>query len=91
MSRLRGQYDLRPLVIHANYLINVAGGNAEFQRKSIAAFRAEIERAIALMRRLSRPASRARSVEPERAEGLERAAAAIAQAAERLSTWRAPG
>ncbi len=31
MSRLRDKYDLRPLVIHANYLINVAGGNAEFQ------------------------------------------------------------
>ena len=52
MSRLREKYDLRPLVIHANYLINVAGANAEFQRKSIAAFRAEIERGIALVRRV---------------------------------------
>ncbi len=44
MSRLREKYDLRPLVVHANYLINVAGANAEFQRKSIASFRAEMER-----------------------------------------------
>src|SRR5512140_1230858 len=27
MSAAREKYDLRPLVIHANYLINVAGGN----------------------------------------------------------------
>jgi len=27
MARLRAEYDLKPLVIHANYLINVAGTN----------------------------------------------------------------
>src|SRR5512147_2536602 len=27
MSSLREKYDLRPLAIHANYLINVAGAN----------------------------------------------------------------
>jgi deoxyribonuclease IV len=48
MSQLRAKYDLKPLVIHANYLINVAGVNAEFHRKSIAAFRSEIERGLAL-------------------------------------------
>src|SRR6516165_3443274 len=26
MTRLRAKYDLRPLVIHANYLVNLAGG-----------------------------------------------------------------
>src|SRR3954451_22655595 len=27
MSSLRDQYDLKPLVIHANYLVNLAGEN----------------------------------------------------------------
>ncbi|HEX6879730.1 MAG TPA: deoxyribonuclease IV [Terriglobales bacterium] len=48
MSTLRNQYDLKPLVIHANYLINVAGVNSDFRTKSIAAFRGEVERALAL-------------------------------------------
>ena len=48
MIRLRAKYDLRPLVIHANYLVNLAGGNPEFHAKSIAAFRGEMERALAL-------------------------------------------
>ena len=48
MSRLRDKYDLRPLAIHANYLINVAGANPGFRKKSIAAFRGEVERALAL-------------------------------------------
>jgi deoxyribonuclease-4 len=48
MSVAREKYDLRPLVIHANYLINVAGGNSTFRTKSIAAFHGEVERALAL-------------------------------------------
>jgi deoxyribonuclease-4 len=48
MSQLRSKYDLSPLVIHANYLINVAGVNSEFHRKSVAAFRSEVERGLAL-------------------------------------------
>jgi deoxyribonuclease-4 len=48
MARLRAAYDLQPLVIHANYLINVAGNNSEILEKSIAALRAEMERAIAI-------------------------------------------
>jgi deoxyribonuclease-4 len=48
MSQAREKYDLRPLVVHANYLINVAGGNPEFRTKSVAAFRGEVERALAL-------------------------------------------
>jgi deoxyribonuclease IV len=48
MNRLRAKYDLKPLVIHANYLVNLAGGNPEFHRKSIAAFRGEVERGLAL-------------------------------------------
>src|SRR5450631_3981023 len=48
MIRLRQHYNLTPLAIHANYLVNLAGGNPEFHAKSIAAFRGEIERALAL-------------------------------------------
>src|SRR5437660_2085923 len=48
MSQLRARYDLKPLVIHANYLVNLGGGNQEFYEKSVIAFRAEVERADAL-------------------------------------------
>lgn len=48
MSQLRAKYDLKPLVIHANYLINVAGTNSDFHRKSIEAFRGEVERGLSL-------------------------------------------
>src|SRR6266568_4923931 len=48
MSRLRDKYDLKPLVIHTNYLVNLASTTPLFLQKSIAAFRGEIERALAL-------------------------------------------
>jgi deoxyribonuclease-4 len=48
MQRLRDKYDLKPLVIHTNYLINLAGTSEIFLQKSIEAFRGEIERALAL-------------------------------------------
>lgn len=48
MQRLRQTYDLKPLVIHTNYLINLAGTSEVFLQKSIEAFRGEIERALAL-------------------------------------------
>src|SRR5436853_3591944 len=48
MRRLRERYNLKPLVIHSNYLINLAGSNPEFHAKSVAAFRGELERALAL-------------------------------------------
>jgi deoxyribonuclease-4 len=48
MRGLRRKYDLKPLVIHANYLINLAGANSGFHRRSIMAFRGEVERALAL-------------------------------------------
>ena len=48
MRRLREKYDLKPLVIHASYLLNLAGGNSGFYAKTIAAFRGEVERALAL-------------------------------------------
>ena len=46
MTRLRAKYDLKPLVIHTNYLVNLASSNQLFLKKSIEAFRGEIERAM---------------------------------------------
>jgi deoxyribonuclease IV len=81
MNSLRAKYDLKPLVIHANYLVNLAAGNPEFHRKSIAAFRGEIERALALCAEylVLHPGSfRGMS----REEGLVKVAASIAEASE---------
>ena len=83
MIRLCKNYDLHPLVIHANYLVNLAGGHPEFRAKSIAAFRAEVERALALEAEflVLHPGSfRGGS----REEGLQRVALAIEQAADGL-------
>ncbi len=83
MSSLRVKYDLKPLVIHANYLINVAGVNPDFHIQSIAAFRSEIERALALCADylVLHPGSWRGST---RDEGLERAADALARASDGL-------
>ena len=80
MARLREKYDLKPLVIHASYLLNLAGGNPEFYAKTIAAFRGELERGLALCAEylVVHPGSfRGAS----REEGLARAAYAIREAA----------
>ena len=83
MSSLRAKYDLSPLVIHANYLINVAGGNPEFHQKSIEAFRGEVQRGIDLCADylVLHPGSFRGAT---RDEGLRRAAEAIEAAVEGL-------
>src|SRR5581483_6423885 len=83
MNRLRAKYDLKPLVIHANYLVNLAGGKPEFHSKSVIAFRGEVERALALCAEylVVHPGS-FRGL--TRDEGLVRAATAIAQATDGL-------
>ena len=88
MTRLRERYGLRPLVIHANYLVNLAGGNPEFHAKSIAAFRGEVERALALCAEflVLHPGSFRGS---SREEGLQRVALAIEQAVDGLDLERA--
>src|ERR1019366_407400 len=48
MKRLRDKYDLNPLDIHTNYLVNLASTTPLFLKKSIEAFRGEVERALAL-------------------------------------------
>jgi deoxyribonuclease IV len=48
MMRRREQYDLKPVAIHVNYLVNLASTTPLFLKKSIEAFRGEVERALAL-------------------------------------------
>ncbi|MCJ7502334.1 MAG: deoxyribonuclease IV [Acidobacteriia bacterium] len=44
----RCQYGLSPVVVHDNYLINLASADPLMREKSVAAFRREIQRAVAL-------------------------------------------
>lgn len=46
--QLRARYDLSPLAVHANYLINLASADPRIRRQSIAAFRQELERSAAV-------------------------------------------
>ena len=48
MERLRAKYDLKPLVIHTNYLVNLASSNERFLQMSLEAFRGEVLRALSL-------------------------------------------
>ena len=45
---LRAALDVRPLVVHTSYLVNVCSQTEEVREKSVLAFRGEIERALAL-------------------------------------------
>jgi deoxyribonuclease-4 len=77
MKRLRGKYGLTPLVIHANYLVNLASSNELFLRKSMEAFRGEVVRALSLCAEylVLHPGSFRGS---DREQGLLRTAAGIA-------------
>jgi deoxyribonuclease-4 len=77
MTRLREKYDLKPLVIHTNYLVNLAAANEVFLKKSIEAFRGEVERALVICADylVLHPGSFRGS---DREQGLLRTAAAIA-------------
>ncbi len=48
LRRLRAEHDLRPLLIHDSYLINLAAPDDGIREKSIAAMRGELERAFAI-------------------------------------------
>jgi deoxyribonuclease IV len=83
MRGLREKYGIGPMAIHSSYLVNLASATPEFHRKSVAAFRGELERALALCAEflVLHPGSfRGRS----REEGLELVANSIAEAAEGL-------
>src|ERR1700739_4079538 len=83
MNRLRAQYDLKPLVIHTNYLVNLASSNEMFLQKSMQAFRGEVERALALCADylVLHPGSFRGA---DREQGLLRTAAAIAASTQGL-------
>ena len=48
LNRAREKYDLYPLAIHDNYLINLASAHEKTRQLSIEAFRGELERAVAI-------------------------------------------
>jgi deoxyribonuclease IV len=87
MNRLRMKYDLKPLVIHTNYLVNLASSTEVFLRKSMEAFRGEVERALALCADylVLHPGSFRGA---DREQGLLRTAAAIAAATQGLDLVR---
>jgi deoxyribonuclease IV len=83
MRRLREDYGISPLVIHTSYLVNLASSTQEFLQKSIQAFRAEVERGLALgAQYLVLHAGSHRGLSRE--EGLAQVASAIKPATERL-------
>ena len=48
MRVLRESFDCAPLVVHTSYLVNLCSQSSEVRDKSVAAFRGEVERALAL-------------------------------------------
>jgi deoxyribonuclease IV len=83
MLQLRAQYNLKPLAVHTNYLVNLASTNELFLKKSIEAFRGEVERALAVCADylVLHPGSFRGS---DREAGLLQTSAAIAAATEHL-------
>jgi deoxyribonuclease IV len=83
MNRLRANYKLKPLVIHTNYLVNLASSNELFLEKSMEAFRGEVERALSLGAEflVLHPGSFRGA---DREQGLLRTAAAIAASTQGL-------
>jgi deoxyribonuclease-4 len=88
LRRLREKYNLRPLAIHVNYLVNLAAQNETFLKQSVVAFRGELERAIAIGAEflVLHPGS-FRGMTRE--QGLIRASAAIAAASRDLDLAKA--
>src|SRR5215467_16141850 len=88
MNRLRANYDLKPLVIHTNYLVNLASANERFLQMSLEAFRGELVRALSLCADylVLHPGSFRGA---DREQGLLRTAAAIAASTEGLDLAKA--
>jgi len=87
MNRLRARYDLKPLVIHTNYLVNLASSNEGFLQKSLEAFHGEVVRALRLSAEylVLHPGSFRGS---DREQGLLCTAAAIAASTQGLDLER---
>lgn len=85
LTRAREKHDLYPLVIHDNYLINLASSNEPLRAQSAAAFRGEIERALAIGAEylVAHPGnSKGHSVQ----EGIANVVRSLAEAAHGLKT-----
>jgi deoxyribonuclease-4 len=48
MQELRAKHDIGPVAVHASYLINLCSQTESVRENSVAAFRGEVERALAL-------------------------------------------
>jgi deoxyribonuclease-4 len=48
LEKIRTKHDLAPLVVHSNYLINLAATDGNIRSQSIVAFRSELERSLAI-------------------------------------------
>lgn len=86
LARLRREFDLHPLVIHANYLLNLASSDPTLRQRSMEAFREELRRASALRAEylVLHPGSfRGGTVE----EGIRTLARSIREA---MSRWAGP-
>jgi deoxyribonuclease-4 len=88
LKALRKKYDLKPLVIHTNYLVNLASITPSFLKQSVESFRGEIERAMALSAEylVLHPGSFRGA---DREQGLKQTAAAIAASAHGLDLGKA--
>lgn len=87
LHAVRERLDLKPLAIHANYLINLASFDPVIRRKSIDGFRGELERGAAIGAEylVIHPGSyRGRSVD----EGIAAFALGLTEAAEGLRIRR---
>ena len=85
LNRARERHDLYPLVIHDNYLINLASSSEPLRVKSAAAFRGEIERALIIGAEylVAHPGNcKGHSVE----EGISGVIRSLAEASEGLDT-----
>jgi deoxyribonuclease-4 len=87
LQEARDRLDLTPLVVHDNYLINLAAGDPSLRAKSVAAFRAEIVRCLSIGAEylVLHPGSyRGQSLEA----GIETLAGSLAEAAAGLASDR---
>jgi deoxyribonuclease IV len=85
LNDAREKFDLTPLVIHDNYLINLASVNEGVRKQSIEAFRGELVRAIAIGAEylVAHPGNcKGHSVE----DGISSVARSLAEAARGLDT-----
>jgi deoxyribonuclease IV len=87
LEHARAKHDLAPLVIHDNYLINLASIDPVIRPKSIACFRGELERAVTIGAEylVAHPGSyRGQTLD----DGVVQFAHGLAQAAEGLARGR---